>query len=179
MKTVKKQTKLGQNLLNSPRSPVSAWRHYQILKDIEGRIHKLLADADYQRGYLIGLRVGYKFMPAGSRSKEKMKTYEMVYGYGVDDDVRTLIADPFDIITQEVILELYRAAGQLFEANATVAGSFSAILDLTISGSLFQFSIKCDLVLAGQCDANPNHNGQLRILTRFGNEEWKCSHLAC
>jgi len=179
MKTAKKQTKLGLNLLDSPRTPVSGWRHYQILKDMEGRIHKLLADAGYQKGYLIGLRVGYTFMPAGSRSKEKIKKYEMAYGYGVDDDVQTFIADPFDIITQEVIIELYRAAGQLFEANSTVAGSFSAILDLTISGSLFQFSIKCDLVLAGQCDANPNHNGQMRILTRFGNEDWRCSHQPC
>jgi hypothetical protein len=152
--------------LKDPKSPVSGWKHYGIFSYTEKKIRTLLEEAGYQSGYLIGLQAGYIY---------RKRPYMMAFGYGVGEQERQEVT-VLEILGEDVYLALYREMSNLFKENSTASGDISATLDITISGSLYQISFKSDIVQAGQCNANPNHNNQFMILSQVGNEPWKCTH---
>jgi hypothetical protein len=155
--------------LKDPKSPVSGWKHYGIFSYTEKRIRTLLDESGYKSGYLIGLQVGYVY---------RKRSYMMAFGYGVGEQERQM-PDAQTVLGRDLFIALYRELRTLFKQNSDASGDISVNLDLTISGSLFQISFECDIVQQGECDANPNHVGQVMILSRVGNENWKCTHQIC
>jgi hypothetical protein len=168
MKTSKAQSKPKIDF-KDPKSPVSGWKHYGILSYTEKKIRKLLDESGYTAGYLIGLQVGYVY---------RKRPYIMAFGYGVGEEERQM-PDGQNVLSQDLLIALYRDVRTLFKENSTASGDISANLDLTISGSQIQINFTCGIVQQGQCVQTPNHVGQFMVLSRVGNDPWKCAHQPC
>ena len=161
-----KAKKKASITLKDPKSPVPAWIHYGIFSHTETKIRQMLNDAGYQSGYLIGLRVGYIY---------RKRPYMMAFGSGVGDDER-FMPDAQLVLGEDQFIALYSEIRNLFVQNSDGSGDLSVYFDIAISGSLYQLSIKSDIVQSGECNATPSHLGQMMVLTRVGNEPWKCTH---
>ncbi len=164
-----------------PTSPVPAWKHYQIIKEVEKKIRKRLKEMEY-KGYLIGLSVGYTLVRADKKSNEVGQEYTMSFGYGVKD-VKEFAREknPLD---QEFVTDLLHDIQRWIENNTDIPGDYRVELNISISGSYYYYGIKCDILRAGQCGGDPNKNnqkcpvGDRRVLYDDGSG-WKCTHSPC
>ena len=68
---------------NRPDSPVPAWKHYYICKYTEERITKELEEHNAE-SLLVGLGVGYIFVPNKEPESEADNRFFMSHGYSVD-----------------------------------------------------------------------------------------------
>ena len=70
-----KQTTAPSNLENAPgmpASPLPAWKHYELMRHVEDKIHQKLSSLSYQ-GHALGLRVDYAIYPESGMGEPEMR----------------------------------------------------------------------------------------------------------
>jgi hypothetical protein len=172
-------------------SPIPAWKHYDISKVAEEKVMAEL-EAHHPESLLVGLGIGYLFVPQDKDSPET-ETYDrfcMAHGYWVDcDDVQAekeLMSDdekkeqPSDL-DDEFIEQLYKDVRRLILKSAPEepAGRYMVSVEVTTA----HFS-KPKLECKGErCDWCTEH-GKWHIFKKKKNSDgtaciWVCKNKKC
>lgn len=75
-----------QGYSTNPPSPLPAWQHYDVSKYAEEKVMEALANQELEN-VMVGLSVGYRFIPNDQPEGENYQKFSMSYGYLVDSDV--------------------------------------------------------------------------------------------
>src|SRR3972149_2836584 len=168
-----------------PDSPLSAWKHYGILKLAEEKLHKELEQIGYD-GNLVGLRVSYFVgqqegkIPQGQQEEEDSgDEYTMAYGYDVTDKVETRLEDK-NPPSEEFILSLYDFISDMIANNISpYVPEFTLRLDTTFNPVRTTYTVTCRVCRQGQCLLNAGHEGERRRMIRINRGAWRCLHTRC
>jgi hypothetical protein len=177
-------------------SPIPAWQQYYISKDAEDKILKEL-EAHHEDRLLVGLSVGYLFIPNEKPEGEEDNKFFMTHGYLVGcDDEEIVEKTPENASTpdqtqqpvegeetgglgDEFISELYQDVRQLVLENAP-EGSGKYLVSLEVTTAHFSKpKLKCEGRKCGICAA---HNKKHILKKRKKNENectWVCTGSAC
>jgi len=156
-----------------PDSPLSAWKHYGIMKLAQQKTHEYLRNVPYD-GHLIGLRISYS---AGTEPSLQ-DTYTMSYGYDVDEE-QDLMPDTDEPFSDDFIIELYKYANQLIAENINpYITSFQTNLDASVNPRRRRIRIEPRICAAGECANNPSTCvGNLRLMVKRNKKPWVCQHI--
>ena len=147
-----------------PNSPLSAWRHYGILKVLEERFHTELEDVGYA-GHLVGL--GLTYTVAGD-------TYPMEYGYRMD--ANQVGPDKEDPLSDDFVAEMYDLANELITKYISpYVIDFDLQLSASVNPTVATVEVKCQIASKTNC-GKEECKGQCRKFIKRGNEPWKCTH---
>lgn len=168
------------NLPEYPDAPLSAWKHYGILKIVEKRVHQMLQEAEYD-GHLVGLRVGYIAYADGGP-----QPYSMAFGYVVEDSDIEQDDSPEDTdesspLTEENFDDLYNETFDLISANIPSEIDFSVIVETAVNPKFKRGGKVCRIVEEGECNkhGDANHAGQRCYLRLKNSGKWRCIHKTC
>ena len=171
-------------------SPIRAWDHYDISKKAEEKILKEL-EAHHPESLLVGLGIGYLFVPKDSEEGETYDRFCMSHGYLVDCEnakVETEVLpedakedeEPSDL-DDEFIEKLYKEVRALIlrSAPAEPEGKYKVSLEVTTA----HFSAPKLECKGEKCDWCSQHN-KWHIFKKKKNQEgtaciWVCKNKKC
>ena len=148
-----------------PNSPLSAWKHYGILKALEREFHKELEAKNYS-GHLVGLDVTY--IVGG-------ETFTMEYGYGVEQTAG-LLPNKEDPLSNDFVSEMYDLASELILAHIDPSVlTFELLLSASINQAVNTVAVKCQIATEANCGKD-DCTGKCRKFISRNNGPWTCTH---
>ena len=148
-----------------PNSPLSAWKHYGILKVMERKFHEELERQNYP-GHLVGLDVTYV---VGRDS------YTMEYGYGVDQKAG-LLPSKEDPLSDEFVAEMYDLANNLISQHISpYISGFDLQLSASINQQVNTVAVQCQIATNANC-GQASCIGKCRKFINRNNTGWVCQH---
>ena len=151
-----------------PPSPLSAWKHYHILKKLENKLHAYLKKTDY-KGHLVGLEVTYS---VGENS------YTLEYGYNYDPTENPRDGGRKDPLTDDLMDEMYDFISDLIAKHISISDSgFNVQLSASVNQEVSTNGKTCKIATAANC-GNAECLGKCRTF-RKKNGKWVCQHTVC
>jgi hypothetical protein len=148
-----------------PTSPLSAWKHFGILKALEEKFHAELVQLGYV-GHLVGLGVTYTV---------NGDPFTMEYGYGVEN-AEGILEDKADPLTDDFVGEMYDLANNLIAQNINpYTGSFELQLSASVNPQIATVVAICQVATAANC-GKAACIGQCRRFISRNNGPWVCTH---
>jgi hypothetical protein len=148
-----------------PNSPLPAWKHYGILKVVEGKLHEELKQQKYT-GHLVGLDLTYTVGP---------DTYAMSYGYSFEQ-VHEGITATVDPLSDEFVETLYDFASDLISENINPAGTrFNMQLSVSVNQQVNTKTVICQIATEANCGKN-ECIGKCRKFKKKNDGSWECTH---
>lgn len=151
-------------IVDHPNSPLSAWKHYGILKVLERKFHEELEKQQYP-GHLVGLDVTYV---VGKDS------YTMEYGYGVDGGPG--VQPGKEPLSNEFVSEMYDLANNLVAQHISpYISRFDLLLSASINQQVNTIAVQCQIATQANC-GKPSCIGKCRKFINRNNTGWVCQH---
>lgn len=148
-----------------PNSPLSAWRHYGILKVLEERFQAELVNAGYT-GHLVGL--GLTYTVAGD-------SYAMEYGYGVKAN-QGILGNKEDPLSDDFVAEMYDLANELItKYMSPYVIDFDLQLSASVNPDVVTVDVKCQVATKVNC-GKEECKGQCRKFISRNKGPWVCTH---
>jgi len=148
-----------------PDSPLSAWKHYGIMRVLEGKFHEELEKQEYD-GHLVGLMVTYTV--GGD-------PYSMGFGYGVETKA-ALLAQDDDPLSDEFVSEMYDFARSLIAQHINqYVSNFELELGASVNPKLSTLAVKCMIATNANC-GKESCVGKCRKFISRNNGPWVCTH---
>ena len=148
-----------------PNSPLSAWRHYGILKVLEEKFHPELVNVGYA-GHLVGL--GLTYTVAGD-------AYPMEYGYRMDVN-QGILENKKDPLTDEFVAEMYDLANELItKYMSPYVIDFDLQLSASVNPDVVTVDVKCQVATKANC-GKEECKGQCRKFISRNKGPWVCTH---
>jgi len=148
-----------------PNSPLSGWKHYYILKELEKKFHAQLEQQKYA-GRLVGLDVTYK---VGEYP------YTMNYGYNIDTQ-GNLLDEKDDPLDDPFVMEVYDLAIDLITQHISPhVLNFSVEISASINPNFSNIKVLCMTATAANC-SRQSCQGKCRMFIKRNNGPWECQH---
>jgi hypothetical protein len=148
-----------------PNSPLSAWKHYGILKVLEDKFQTELKNIGYT-GHLVGLGVTYTVDD---------DPFTMDYGYDVEK-AEGVLANKDDPLTDEFVAEMYDLANELIgEHMSPYISSFDLELSASVNPQVATVFVKCQIATDANC-GKAACIGQCRKFISRNDGPWICTH---
>jgi hypothetical protein len=148
-----------------PTSPLPAWKHYGILKVLEGRFRAELESVPYD-GHLVGLGITYTV--GGD-------PYTMEYGYGADAP-QNIINNQSDPLSDDFVGDMYDLANDLIaEHISPYVLSFELQINASVNPQVASVAVKCQIANDANC-GKASCKGQCRRFISRNNGPWICTH---
>lgn len=161
-----KQTDEFPEIPDHPNSPLSAWKHYGILRALEWKFHEELDSQGYD-GHLVGLNLTYTVGP---------DPYSMGFGYGVEENAN-LMTEEDDPLTDDFVSRMYDFASDLIALHINpYVSDYSIQLSASLNPHISTVKVKCMIATNANCGRD-SCNGNCRKFISRNNGPWVCTHI--
>jgi hypothetical protein len=151
-----------------PPSPLSPWKHYHILKELEGRFQAYLKEINY-KGHLVGLEITYS---VGENN------YTMEYGYNYDPTENPMDGGKEDPLTDDLMDKMYDFASDLIAKHISISEiGFNVQISASVNQAVSTNGKTCKIATVANC-GKAECLGKCRTF-RKKNGNWVCQHTEC